>query len=97
MRAGGTLLEPADGKSCSLEGDLVPTKVRQLARSQAMSEGAQDHRIVTVCPAVALVALRSIWAWVRYSRVLRSALGQRFGMAVRFSVAGVTSFKVHHA
>jgi hypothetical protein len=42
-----------------------------------------------------LVALsnRSSSASVRYSRVRRSALGRRVGTTVRFSVAGVTSFR----
>ena len=53
MRAGCTLLGPADVQRGRPKVDLIPSKVHQLGNPQAMSVGHEDHRSIPVAVAVA--------------------------------------------
>jgi hypothetical protein len=53
MRARGAVLYPADVEHRAVEVDLVPAKVADLSRSQAVPVGQQDHGGVAVTVPVA--------------------------------------------
>jgi hypothetical protein len=57
MGAGTALLDPADVHVGRVEVDLIPTKVNQLAGTEAMTEGDQNLGRVSVPPAVGLGCL----------------------------------------
>ena len=54
MRGGRPLLDPADMQVGRVEVDLVPAKFDQLAGTEAVTEGNQDHGGAAMAPAVGL-------------------------------------------
>ena len=54
MRAGSALLDPTDVQGSRSELDLLPAKVHQFGRPQAVPVGHKDHRGIPVAIAVSL-------------------------------------------
>ena len=79
-----------------IEIDPCPLQVAQLAGSQPMPEGEQDHGLVAMRPAIVLAGfdqLLDLSRSVRYSRILTSTSFGRRGVTFRFTAVSDTIFR----
>src|SRR6516165_8439038 len=95
MGAWGAVLRTGDRQRRSLEINLGPLQITQLAGPEAVAEGNEDHGLVPMGPAVAFAPpiSRSTSDSVRYSRVRTSAFLGRRGVTFRILAVGHAIFR----